>query len=292
MSIDRIREFFADPTVIEVLVNSVTALTIVTTERRVVRDSIFSDRAEMVRWLQDFAFAQGIRLDPLKPYSGGFLEEASLRWHCLIPPVAVDGPILSVRRHGFAALALANFQDPCDLLPRVLQLIASGAPLLVCGATASGKTTLLSALLREACTHERVMIIESIIELPLSSRLWVRCQAREQGIGGAGLVKMETLIEEILRLRPDRFVIGEIRGQEIIALIKALTIGHLGMLATLHAESATQALARIKFLLALYSRAACPEQCLRELHFLMLQRGNPPRLQGLHCAAEVICEKT
>ena len=125
-----------------------------------------------------------------------------------------------------------------------------------------------------------------IVELPLSSRLWVRCQARAQGIAGDGRVKLEMLIEEMLRLRPDRFVIGEMRGQEIIAFIKALTVGHLGLLSTLHAESVTQALARIRFLLALYTTATCPdEECLAGLHFAMLHRGNPPALAELNCAS-------
>ena len=285
MSMERIRIFFTDPTVVEVLINGADALTVVTTTARVVHDSIFATPASMVNWLQDFAFAQGIRLDPLQPYSGGFLAADKLRWHCLIPPVAIDGPIFSVRRHNFAALRLTDFDDPHALLPRCQELVRRGEPLLICGATASGKTTFLAALLHAACLQERVMIVESIVELPLASRLWVRCQARSQNISGDGQVKLETLIEEMLRLRPDRFVIGEMRGQEIIAFIKALTVGHLGLLSTLHAESVTQALARIRFLLALYTTAACPDECLAGLHFVMLRRGNPPTLVELNCAS-------
>ena len=281
MSMARIRDFFADPTVVEVLINSISSLTVVHTKGRVVQDSIFPTKEEMVRWLQDFAFAQGVRLDPLKPYNGGWLAQDNLRWHCLIPPVAVDGPIFSVRRHNFTTLTLQNFSDPQALLPRCQQLVRDGEPLLICGATASGKTTLLAALLHALCAQERVMIVESIVELPLASRLWVRCQAREQGIAGNGTVKLETLLEEMLRLRPDRFVLGEMRGQEIIAFIKALTVGHLGLLTTLHAESVSQALARIRFLLKLYSGAACPDDWLAELNFIILQRGNPPVLAAL-----------
>ena len=290
MSIARLHEFFADPTVIEVLINGTASLTVVSQARRTVQDSIFTAKEEMVRWLQDFAFTQGVRLDPRKPFSGGLLEEFNLRWHCLIPPVAIDGPILSVRRHAFSSLNLQSFHDPQLLLPQCQNLIAQGRPLLICGATASGKTTLLAALLREMCAQERVMIVESIVELPLSSRLWVRCQAREQGISGDGEVKLETLIEEMLRLRPDRFVLGELRGQEIVAFIKALTVGHLGLLTTLHAESVSQASARLRFLLQLYHHGtAVPQACLAGLNFLILQRGNPPCLQELHCAEQ---EKT
>ena len=284
MSIERLRDFFADPTVIEVLVNGTASLTVVSSVGRSVQDSIFQRKEEMVRWLQDFAFTQGVRLDPRKPFSGGLLEEFNLRWHCLIPPVAIDGPIISVRRHAFSTLTLQNFHDPHALLPQCQKLVTQGKPILICGATASGKTTFLAALLREMCAQERVMIIESIVELPLSSRLWVRCQAREQGIAGDGEVKLETLIEEMLRLRPDRFVLGEMRGQEIVAFVKALTVGHLGLLTTLHAESVPQALARISFLLKLYSGASVPDACLTGLNFIILRRGNPPCLQELHCA--------
>ena len=287
MSMERLRHFFTDPAVIEVLVNSTASLTVVSSAGRSVQDSIFQAKEEMVRWLQDFAFAQGVRLDPRKPYSGGLLEEFNLRWHCLIPPVAIDGPILAVRRHAFNTLTLHNFHDPQALLPHCQQLVAQGKPLLVCGATASGKTTFLAALLRELCPQERVMIVESIVELPLSSRLWVRCQARERGITGDGEVKLETLIEEMLRLRPDRFVLGEMRGQEIIAFVKALTVGHLGLLTTLHAESVPQALARIRFLLQLYGGVAAPDTCFTGLNFIILRRGNPPCLQELHCATSV-----
>ena len=286
MSIARLREFFTDPNVIEVLVNSTASLTIVSREKHTVQDSIFAEKEEMVRWLQDFAFAQGVRLDPRKPFSGGLLEECNLRWHCLIPPVAIDGPILSLRRHAFDALSLENFHDPQALLPQCQQLVTQGKPLLICGATASGKTTFLAALLRELCRQERVMIVESIVELPLSSRLWVRCQARECGITGDGEVKLETLIEEMLRLRPDRFVLGEMRGQEIVAFIKALTVGHLGLLTTLHAETVAQALARMRFLLQLYQHGtAVPDTCFADLNYIILQRGNPPCLHELHSAA-------
>ncbi len=285
MSIARLREFFTDPTVMEVLINGTASLTVISQEGRTVHDSIFQARDEMVRWLQDFAFAQGVRLDPRKPFSGGLLERYSLRWHCLIPPVAIDGPILSVRKHAFAALNLQNFHDPQALLPQCRRLIAQGKPLLICGATASGKTTFLATLLRQMCTQERVMIVESLVELPCSSRLWVRCQALAQGIAGDGEVKLETLLEEMLRLRPDRFVLGELRGQEIVAFVKALTVGHLGLLTTLHAESVPQARARLRFLLQLYRcGSTAPDTCLQGLNYAILKRGNPPVLAEVHVA--------
>lgn len=281
MNLDQINKFFADPAVSEVLINGAVSLTVITARRKLVMDSTFVDNTKMVSWLQDFAFSRGIRLDPLKPWCGGFLPETNLRWHCLIPPLAVDGPILSLRRHSFTTLTLQNFRDPCNLLPRCLALIRNGDPLIVCGATASGKTTFLSSLLREACLEERVVIVESITELPLLSRLWVRCQAKEEGISAGSRVKMETLIEEMLRLRPDRFVVGEIRGQEIVALIKGLTIGHLGLMTTLHAESLHQAMLRLKFLLALYTRATGMDGFSAGLNFAFLTRGDPPVLQEL-----------
>lgn len=282
MNLDQIKNFFADPTVSEVLINGAVSLTIIATKQRRVADSVFVDNTQMVSWLQDFAFSHGIRLDPLKPWCGGFLPELNLRWHCLIPPIAVDGPILSLRRHSFTNLTLQNFHDPYNLLPCCLDLVRNGNPLIVCGATASGKTTFLSSLLRAICLEERVVIVESITELPLLSKLWVRCQAKEEGVSDGVRVKIETLIEEMLRLRPDRFVVGEIRGQEIVALVKGLTVGHLGLMTTLHAESPQQAMLRLKFLLALYTRAAGMENFGDILNFVFLTRGDPPVLQELY----------
>ena len=278
-----IENFFAtDPSINEILIDSDRSLTIVRGNDRQLAESLFADSSTMTRWLQDFAFAQGIRLDPRKPYSGGFCQQSHLRWHCLIPPIAVDGPILSFRRHIFNNLSLNSFADPHNLLTNCRQLVRAGKPLLICGATASGKTTFLAALLQELCYQQRVMIIEAITELPLLSKLWVRCQAREAGVSDDAFVNLETLIEEILRLRPDRFVIGEVRGQEIIALLKALTIGHLGLLTTLHAESRQQVSARLDFLTALYTRANPDKGVnLAELYCLILERGDPPVIQEL-----------
>ena len=274
--------FTTDPRVNELLIDSDRSLTIVRGNDRQLAESLFADSTTMIRWLQDFAFAQGVRLDPRKPYSGGVCQQSHLRWHCLIPPIAVDGPILSFRRHAFNNLSLTSFADPHGLLTDCQRLVTTGKPLLICGATASGKTTFLAALLRELCCQQRVMIIESITELPLLSKLWVRCQAREAGVSDDAFVNLETLIEEILRLRPDRFVIGEVRGQEIIALLKALTIGHLGLLTTLHAESPQQASARLDLLTALYTRAN-PDKGLNlsELYCLILERGDPPIIREL-----------
>lgn len=283
MVLTAIENFFAsDPRINEILIDSDRSLTIVRGNDRQLSDSLFADSPTMTRWLQDFAFAQGVRLDPRKPYSGGFCQQSRLRWHCLIPPIAVDGPILSFRRHTFNNLSLTHFADPHGLLTDCRQLVTAGKALLICGATASGKTTFLAALLKELCYQQRVMIIEAITELPLLSRLWVRCQAREAGVNDEAFVNLETLIEEILRLRPDRFVIGEVRGQEIIALLKALTIGHLGLLTTLHAESPQQASARLNFLTTLYTRAN-PDKGLNlaESYCLVLERGEPPVLREL-----------
>ena len=114
MSIERLRDFFADPTVIEVLVNGTASLTVVSSVGRSVQDSIFQSQRRNGALATGFCFCtQGVRLDPRKPFSGGLLEEFNLRWHCLIPPVAIDGPILcSVRRHAFSTLTLQNFHDP------------------------------------------------------------------------------------------------------------------------------------------------------------------------------------
>lgn len=186
------------------------------------------------------------RLDPMCGAAGGSVDHGAWRWHCLLPPLSRDGVLFSLRRHRFAALSLADFGLDEATEQQLRTALAQREHLVIVGPTGSGKTSLLMALLKECALHERVVIIESLPELPRLSPTWVRLAARAANVEGLGAFGLPQLLVEALRLRPDRLVIGEVRGPEAGTLIDALATGHTGVMATLHAGSAAAALQRLK----------------------------------------------
>lgn len=245
-----IEQVFADAKTDELLINGASVAWVYGRGTRYAIDRPFSDQASALRWIQDLARRSGTRLDPLYPANGGMLEGGRFRWHCVLPPVAEHGPIISIRRHRFADLTLKDFSLSCDIAVQLRETIAAKQPMLVCGATGSGKTTFLAALMHEFMCDERLMILEHLPELPRLGSQWVRLTERAPNVEGVGGVTIERLFEEALRLRPDRFVIGEIRGREAPIYLKSLLSGHVGSLATMHAGSARAAWTRLVSLCA------------------------------------------
>lgn len=205
--------------------------------------------APLTRAIQEFSLNQGIRLDPLQPYAGGdcFVPELGhLRWHAVIPPISPEGPLFCFRRHGFEKCPLESFLNWDKFSAQILEAVNAKRPIFISGSTGCGKTTLLVALLLEAASTERVVILERVAEIPLLSSKWVRLVARERQRQGDGYVSVHTLLEESLRLRPDRLVVSEVRGQEADGLFQAMHAGHGGVMTTFHADSAAGLLARLK----------------------------------------------
>ncbi len=280
----KILSYFSDPTVHELCLNGTRALHLFKNDRTVQSDfSPFSMRSELIRSCQSFAQAHGQRLDPLNPAAGGYCVDGGFRWHCLIAPACVDGAIFSLRRHRFADLTLEDFA----MLPshrQQLEDIFSDAHnnILFCGPTGSGKTTLLASFLKHYAWNQRVIMIEEVSELPCLSPHWLSLSAKPKDIEGRGELRLSFLIEESLRLRPDRLVLGEIRTIDALVFFETLMFGHQGSLATIHAANAEEVRSRISALLCLRGSSANEFWSalgrVPKLWYVFLERGSPPRV--------------
>ena len=185
----------------------------------------------------------GRRLDRSNPTVDARLPDGS-RVCAVIEPIAVDGPCLTIRRFAMRPLPLSAFAAP-EVVGLLQSIVAARCNLLVSGATSSGKTTLLNALAVMVPTTERIITLEDIAELRLSHPHVVRLETRAPSAEGAGEVALSQLLRTALRMRPDRLVLGEVRGAEAVQLVQAMNTGHDGSMATVHANSAIDAVARV-----------------------------------------------
>ncbi|MDH3300486.1 MAG: ATPase, T2SS/T4P/T4SS family [Acidimicrobiia bacterium] len=199
----------------------------------------------------------GLQLNRLNPIVDARLPDGS-RVNIVAPPLAVDGPVLAVRRFTDHLLPLTAFGPPevADLLTGIVR---SRRSLLIVGATSSGKTTLLNSLSARITAGERIVTIEDTAELRLAGSHVLRLEARPANSEGVGRVSMRQLVTTALRLRPDRLVIGEVRGPEAFDLLLALTAGHAGSLCTCHALDAAAGLRRLQMLASLADADLNPE---------------------------------
>jgi pilus assembly protein CpaF len=218
-------------------------------------DVRFPDDAAVRRLAQRLAIAAGRRLDDASPYVDGWVADVGVRLHAVLPPVAADGTCLSLRvlrpaAHDLPALRRLGTVDATGeaLLRAVL---AARLAFLVAGGTGTGKTTILAALLSEVDPRERVICVEDAEELRPRHPHVVRLVARPANIEGAGGVTLRDLVRQALRMRPDRLVVGEVRGAEVCDLLSALNTGHDGGAGTVHANSAREVPARMEALAAL-----------------------------------------
>ena len=241
----------ADPAVEEVMVNGPGCVYV---ERRGLlerADVAFADEDELRNAIERVLAPLGRRVDELSPMVDARLADGS-RVNVVIPPLAIDGPALSIRRFGVdrpgpdELVALGTLTEEQRLM--LEEAVADRRSVLVSGGTGSGKTTLLNALSSFIAVGERVVTIEDAAELRLQQPHVVRLESRPAGIEGRGEVTIRDLLWNALRMRPDRIVIGEVRGVEALNLLTALNTGHDGALSTVHANSPDDALRRIETL--------------------------------------------
>ncbi len=261
-----LEELLADPAVEEVMVNGHECVYV---ERvgRIERTEIrFPSEQALRDAIERILTPLGRRVDELSPMVDARLEDGS-RVHVVIPPLSVDGPSLSIRR--FSAVRpgprelveLGTITN--ELHDELAAAVAARRSILVSGGTGSGKTTLLNALSAFVDPDERVITIEDAAELRLRQPHVVRLESRPANVEGRGRVEIRDLLRGALRMRPDRIVIGEVRGGEALDLLMALNTGHEGALSTVHANSPEDALRRIETL-ALMAGVGLPHEAIRE----------------------------
>ncbi len=209
------------------------------------------DEADVRRLAQRLAAGSGRRLDDAMPYVDARLADG-VRLHAVLPPISPRGTLISLRvpaRHGFSLDELVESGSVAPgLAPWLRALVQCRLAFLVTGGTGTGKTTVLGALLSLADPSERVVVVEDSGELRLTLPHQVRLEARPPNVEGAGRVGLDELVRQALRMRPDRLVVGEVRGGEVIDLLSALNTGHEGGCGTLHANSAADVPARLEAL--------------------------------------------
>ena len=266
-----LEELLADPAIEEVMVNGPDRVYVERGGRIEPAGVSFPGEEELRNAIERILAPLGRRIDELSPMVDARLADGS-RVNVVIPPLAIDGPVLSIRRFG------ASRPGPGELVAlgtltavqvRALERAVSGRrSVLVSGGTGSGKTTLLNALSSFIAAGERVVTIEDAAELRLQQAHVVRLESRPASVEGRGEVTVRDLLRNALRMRPDRIVIGEVRGPEALDLLTALNTGHDGALSTVHANSPGDALARLETL-ALMAGLGLPHGAIAD----QVQRG-------------------
>jgi pilus assembly protein CpaF len=239
----------ADPSVTEVMLNG-PGRAYVERAGRIEPVVLALDADRIVRLVERVVAPLGLRLDRSSPMVDARLADGS-RLHAVIPPLAVDGPYVTIRRFGARAVPLDAFGCNGSAAAFLAWAIGAGWNVLVAGGTSAGKTTLLNTLSQAIGRDERVVTIEETTELRLAQPHVVRLEARPPNAEGAGSVGVRDLVRAALRMRPDRLVVGEVRGAEALDMLQALNTGHDGSMSTIHANGPADALARLETLVLL-----------------------------------------
>ena len=232
-----------DPAVTEVMVNGPGAVW-VERDGRLERLDLRLDRLTIDHVIERIVGPLGLRVDRASPLVDARLPDGS-RVNVVVPPLAVDGPCITIRRFGAAQIPLSAF-GPGDVVRLLAGAVADRRNLVVSGGTGTGKTTLLNALAAHVPAGERIVTIEDAAELRLAQEHVVRLEARPGNSEGVGRVAMADLVRNALRMRPDRIVVGECRGGEALDMLQAMNSGHEGSMSSCHANSPADALLRLE----------------------------------------------
>ena len=238
-----------DPTVSDILVNTASKVYVERRGKLELTDISFHDNAHLMKIIEKIVSRVGRRVDESSPMVDARLPDGS-RVNAIIPPLAVDGPLLSIRRFGATPLTVQNLLDYKSLTPPMIQVLeglgTAKVNILISGGTGSGKTTLLNLISGFIPGSERVVTIEDAAELQLRQPHVVRLETRPPNIEGKGEVTQRALVRNALRMRPDRIILGEVRGAEALDMLQAMNTGHEGSLATIHSNTPRDALSRLE----------------------------------------------
>ena len=238
-----------DPTVSDILVNTASRVYVERRGKLELTDISFHDNAHLMKIIEKIVSRVGRRVDESSPMVDARLPDGS-RVNAIIPPLAVDGPILSIRRFSVTPLTVQNLLDYKSVTPPMVKVLhglgIAKINILISGGTGSGKTTLLNLLSGFIPANERLVTIEDAAELQLRQPHVVRLETRPSNIEGKGEVTQRALVKNALRMRPDRIILGEVRGAEALDMLQAMNTGHEGSLATIHSNTPRDALARLE----------------------------------------------
>jgi pilus assembly protein CpaF len=255
-----------DPTINDILVNTHKQVYV---ERAGILEEtgvMFKDDAHLMHIIDKIVAAVGRRVDESSPMVDARLADGS-RVNVIIPPLAIDGPTLSIRRFGHIPLTEDDLILNRTLIPPMLEVLKGAVKarlsMVISGGTGAGKTTFLNVLSGYISDKERIVTIEDSAELQLKQRHVVRLETRPPNVEGKGAVKQRQLVINSLRMRPDRIIVGEVRGEEALDMLQAMNTGHDGSLTTVHANSPRDAISRLETM-ALMANLNLPERAIRQ----------------------------
>ncbi len=229
-------------------------------------DIVFQNDAHLYRIIERIVSLVGRRIDESSPMVDARLQDGS-RVNAVIPPLALDGPVLSIRRFRTDRIGAQDLVERMSLTQPMLDFlkgaVAARMNIIVSGGTGAGKTTLLNALSSFISERERIVTIEDAAELTLRQRHTVRLETRPANIEGQGAVRQRQLVVNALRMRPDRIIVGEVRGEEALDMLQAMNTGHDGSLTTIHANSPRDALYRLDTMVAM-ANLNIPDRAVRQ----------------------------
>jgi pilus assembly protein CpaF len=238
-----------DPTISDILINGHENIFV---ERRGMLEpvpSLFKDEAHLMRIIQKIVAAVGRRVDESSPLCDARLLDGS-RFNCAVRPIGVDGPLVSIRKFSKSKLSLDKLVEVGAIRPQMAEVLAAAVKArittIVSGGTGSGKTTMLNALSAYISHTERLITIEDAAELQLQQPHVARMETRPPNIEGKGEIRQRDLVKNALRMRPERIILGECRGEEAFDMLQAMNTGHEGSMATIHANNPREAISRLE----------------------------------------------
>ncbi len=255
-----------DPTISDILVNRFDKVYVERAGKLEPTGLSFKDNSHLMQIIDRIVSRVGRRVDESSPMVDARLADGS-RVNAIIPPLAIDGPCLSIRRFGRDPVTARNMIENKTLTEGMLELLSTMVKgrlnLLISGGTGAGKTTLLNVLSGYIPNSERIVTIEDAAELQLKQEHVVRLETRPPNIEGKGAVRQRQLVINSLRMRPDRIVVGEVRGEEAFDMLQAMNTGHEGSLTTVHANTQRDALARVESMFSM-ANLNIPERAVRQ----------------------------
>ncbi len=255
-----------DPKISDILVNDKDHVFVERGGRIERVDTSFRDDRHLLQIIDRIVSRVGRRVDESSPMVDARLPDGS-RVNAIIPPLALDGPALSIRRFGTGPLAPSQLVALKSISPEMMEVLAAAVrariSIVVSGGTGAGKTTFLNILSQFIPKNERIVTIEDAAELQLALENIVRCETRPPNIEGQGAIRQRQLLINSLRMRPDRIIIGEVRGEEAFDMLQAMNTGHEGSMTTIHANTPRDALTRLESMVAM-SNLNLPEKTVRQ----------------------------